>query len=51
MKWRYTPENWNGLIYRNKRFWGGQKRVNTWLARHDNLPIGCLAKHLHKMLT
>lgn len=47
---RYTPEHWNGVIYRKGRFWGGQKPVNTWLARHDNLPMGCLAKHLKAIL-
>lgn len=35
--WRYTPENWLRVI-------------NTWLARHDNLPLGCLAKHLKRIL-
>jgi len=35
--WKYTPDQW-------------PSRFSMWLARHDNLPPGCLAKHLGRIL-
>ena len=37
-QWKYTPDKWQG-------------RVQTWLARNDNLPIGCLKRWLPFILT
>lgn len=36
--WIYTPEKWRATVF-------------CWLARRDNLPKGCLAKHLWRILT
>lgn len=37
IQWKYTPDQW-------------PSRFSMWLARHDNLPPGCLAKHLGRIL-